>query len=151
MTLGPVSSQATPVTLKMPAPMRMPRRAAYDSTTPRSRRRLWDMGAETVALFASPESWVLSPEWGELLRTRLSALSSQLSGLRTQGSISEPRTAAVRSATHEQRRFARRLDPRAHRARGCRRPRLWPALRRRQRLPWPARRAHRLHLHPDRR
>src|SRR5438045_7080072 len=43
MTLGPVSAQASLVTLKMPAPMRMPSSAAYDSTVPRSRRRLWAM------------------------------------------------------------------------------------------------------------
>src|SRR5437016_3128783 len=45
MTLGPVRRQASPVTLKMPAPMRMPSSAAYDSIVPRSRRRLWAMGA----------------------------------------------------------------------------------------------------------
>src|SRR5687768_7478370 len=39
MTLGPVSRNASPVTLKMPAPMRMPRSVAYDSRVPRSRRR----------------------------------------------------------------------------------------------------------------
>src|SRR6267378_6171964 len=39
MTLGPVSLQASLVTLKMPAPIRIPISAAYDSTVPRSRRR----------------------------------------------------------------------------------------------------------------
>src|SRR6185369_14132410 len=39
MRLGPVIRQASPVTLKMPAPMRMPSSVAYDSIVPRSRRR----------------------------------------------------------------------------------------------------------------
>src|SRR6059058_3786587 len=48
MTLGPVRAHASLVTLKMPAPMRMPSSAAYDSTVPRSRRRLWAMWGRTV-------------------------------------------------------------------------------------------------------
>src|SRR5438270_3445749 len=39
MTLGPVRCHASPVTLKIPAPIRMPSRVAYDSIVPRSRRR----------------------------------------------------------------------------------------------------------------
>src|SRR6266536_4032680 len=45
MTLGPVSDHAWLVTLNMPAPIRIPIRAAYDSTVPRSRRRRETMGA----------------------------------------------------------------------------------------------------------
>src|SRR2546422_6780002 len=44
MTLGPVSLQASLVTLKMPAPIRIPISAAYDSTVPRSRRRRGTIG-----------------------------------------------------------------------------------------------------------
>src|SRR5256885_16606450 len=44
MTLGPVSLQASLVTLKMPAPIRIPISAAYDSTVPRSRRRRLTIG-----------------------------------------------------------------------------------------------------------
>src|ERR1051325_1227440 len=43
ITLGPVNPHAPLVTLKMPAPMRMPINTAYDSSVPRSRRRV-DMG-----------------------------------------------------------------------------------------------------------
>src|SRR6266700_465036 len=50
MTLGPVSLQASLVTLKIPAPIRIPISAAYDSTVPRSRRRRETIGAATVSL-----------------------------------------------------------------------------------------------------
>src|SRR5437879_5252818 len=46
MTLGPVSDHAWLVTLKMPAPIRIPTSAAYDSTVPRSRRRRETIGGE---------------------------------------------------------------------------------------------------------
>src|ERR1043165_1742261 len=39
ITLGPVSLQASLVTLKMPAPIKIPISVAYDSRVPRSRRR----------------------------------------------------------------------------------------------------------------
>src|SRR5260370_29083 len=39
MTLGQVGTQASLVTLKIPAPIRIPSSAAYDSMVPRSRRR----------------------------------------------------------------------------------------------------------------
>src|SRR5437763_15185739 len=48
MRLGPVSRQASPVTLKIPAPISMPRSVAYDSIVPSSRRRpvvMWDHGS----------------------------------------------------------------------------------------------------------
>src|SRR5262245_58203779 len=49
ITLGPVSSHASPVTLKIPAPIRIPINTAYDSRAPRSRRKPEDK----VALEAS--------------------------------------------------------------------------------------------------
>jgi hypothetical protein len=39
MTLGPVRFQASLVTLKIPAPISIPIRVAYDSMVPRSRRK----------------------------------------------------------------------------------------------------------------
>src|SRR2546421_290129 len=50
MTLGPVSFQASLVTLKMPAPIRIPINAAYDSTVPRSRRRRETIGKARLFL-----------------------------------------------------------------------------------------------------
>src|SRR3954447_308342 len=54
MTLDPVRSQASLVTLKMPAPISMPSSVAYDSTAPRSRRSEDDSGADMSAIVARP-------------------------------------------------------------------------------------------------
>src|SRR3954447_10771399 len=52
MTLDPVRSQASLVTLKMPAPISMPSSVAYDSTAPRSRRSEAESGAAMSAIVA---------------------------------------------------------------------------------------------------
>src|SRR5437763_13984099 len=52
MTLDPVSSHASLVTLKMPAPMSIPSSVAYDSTAPGSRRSEAESGADMSAIVA---------------------------------------------------------------------------------------------------
>src|SRR5580765_4752362 len=54
MTLDPVSSHASLVTLKMPAPMSMPSSVAYDSTAPRSRRSDAESGTDMSVIVARP-------------------------------------------------------------------------------------------------
>src|SRR5579872_2507702 len=55
ITLGPVNVHASLVTLKMPAPMRIPSSVAYDSIVPRSRRRPSERAGLT-ALFKAASS-----------------------------------------------------------------------------------------------
>src|SRR5947199_6946574 len=52
MTLDPVSSHASLVTLKIPAPINMPSSVAYDSTAPRSRRSEAESGADISPIVA---------------------------------------------------------------------------------------------------
>src|SRR3954447_19270635 len=51
MTLGPVIAPASLVTLKIPAPIRIPISAAYDSMVPRSRRSRETIGADSLVDF----------------------------------------------------------------------------------------------------
>src|SRR5258708_6489407 len=81
MTLDPVSSHASLVTLKMPAPMSMPSSVAYDSTAPRSRRSDAESGTDMSAIVARPGRRALRGGGGARLHLHGVEIVQQLAGV----------------------------------------------------------------------
>src|SRR3954452_24005909 len=93
MTLDPVSSHASLVTLKIPAPMSIPSSVAYDSTAPRSRRSDAESGTDMSAIVARPVGCALRGG-GALLHLDGVEIVQQLAG------VAVARSRIFRQATH---------------------------------------------------